>query len=106
MQISSDFIMQLWLMLFSDIVLLTQRNGKLFTCVENPIELDNLMVPDISINERKPHPWDLTCHAYPPPLAGHTCLKCHVIHMPMSHDRYNLPKVSTFWGSTAQGDCV
>ena len=46
-------ILQLWLMLFSDIVLLTQRSGKLFVCVENPMELDNLMVPDINCNERK-----------------------------------------------------
>lgn len=48
--------MQLWLMLFSDIVLLTQRNGKIFTCMHNPVLLEDLTVPNINCNEGKPLP--------------------------------------------------
>lgn len=42
---------QIWLMLFSDMLLLTRQQGKILTSIEPPIFLDRLLVQDINCTE-------------------------------------------------------
>ena len=42
---------QVWLLLFSDILLLTQRQGKLLTCLESAIPLACLTAEDFNCSE-------------------------------------------------------
>jgi len=44
-------------MLFSDILLMTRRNGRIFTCTEQPLLLENLIISDINCTERMSEWW-------------------------------------------------
>lgn len=37
---------QVWLLLFSDLLLITRKDGKIFTVQEEPIPLDDLQISD------------------------------------------------------------
>ena len=42
------------MLLFSDVLLLTRRHGKILSSIESPISLDNLLVQDINCTEGEP----------------------------------------------------
>lgn len=54
--ISPSLFCKIWMLLFSDILLLTRRHGKILSSIESPISLDNLLVQDINCTEGEPPP--------------------------------------------------
>jgi hypothetical protein len=44
---------KIWLLLFSDILLLTKRSGRTLTAIENPITLQEMLVQDINCGDGK-----------------------------------------------------
>jgi hypothetical protein len=42
---------KIWLLLFSDILLLTKRSGRTLTAIENPITLQEMLVQDINCGD-------------------------------------------------------